>query len=106
MSDTDTPEEFIASLPLDWGHYPADAAEGWDMVCRAKAKYNRLERKLSQARQDAERYRWLRDNEDVRRPIAIFFDSTKYSGEVNTAEETDAAIDKAMIESGHGQNKT
>jgi hypothetical protein len=29
-------------------------------------------------RQDAARYRWLRDCTDLNRPIAIFFDSTKY----------------------------
>ena len=70
-----------------WGQYnEAEAGRGMALV------------ELAQAQQDAERYRWLRDNEDVRRPIAIFFDSTKYSAEVNTAEETDAAIDAAMKE--------
>jgi hypothetical protein len=37
----------IANLPLDWNHHPADAKEGWEMLCRAKGKYDLLQRALS-----------------------------------------------------------
>jgi len=41
---------FAESLPLDWNHFPADATEGWEMLCRAKARYDRLERELAALR--------------------------------------------------------
>lgn len=46
-------------LTLDWGHYPADAAEGWEMLCRAKAKFDNRERRLREA------LRQLKDTEEL-----------------------------------------
>jgi hypothetical protein len=31
-----TPRTELDDLPLDLDHYPADAQEGWEMICRAK----------------------------------------------------------------------
>ena len=42
----------VASLPLNWGHYPADAQEGWEMLCRAKARYDDLAKRLDSSQFD------------------------------------------------------
>jgi hypothetical protein len=34
-------------LPLDLNHYPADSAEGWEMLCRAKYAIESLERQCA-----------------------------------------------------------
>ena len=55
-----TPSDtFAASLPLDWNHHPADATEGWEMLCRAAARYRSLERSLSERAEECERLRGL-----------------------------------------------
>ena len=43
----DNADTLIENLPLDWGHYPSDTQEGWEMLCRAKAKFDALERELA-----------------------------------------------------------
>lgn len=44
-------DAFAASLPLDWDHHPADAAEGWEMLVRAGARYRQLEHNLTVIRE-------------------------------------------------------
>lgn len=63
-------DEFILSLPLDWDHFPADAQEGWDMICRAKVRYIALEQENADLRKqlaEAERRGMLRAAEICRR---------------------------------------
>lgn len=55
---------------------------------------SQLERELAEAKKDAERYRWLRDDERGR---SLSVSSLEWK---NNAELSDAAIDAAMKEGG------
>ena len=61
-----------------------------DKECAKTLKQvSQLERELAEARKDAERYRWLRENN---------FQEPTPKGFRTTLEEIDAAIDEAMKE--------
>lgn len=49
-------DDFIATLPLDWNHFPVDAQEGWEMLCRAGARYRTLERALAESERKLAEY--------------------------------------------------
>lgn len=70
--------------------YPLSAITGDE----EESRIDQLERELAEAKKDAERYRWLRDDERGR---SLSVSSLEWK---NNAELSDAAIDAAMKECG------